>query len=407
MIGAPLSGTRLQAVDVLRGIAILLVLAIHVPHDAPGGWRENPWFLPAFLFGFGYLGVPLFHRDIRLLHTYRASAFSKAATGTYAFDWVRFWKRRFVRLYPPYLAAIAFSLVCAFWLHQRFEDPARFLGWDLATHLLLVHNLTSEFAGSLGNGAFWSLGTEEQLYALYVLLLLMLARLTGRVSLMVVALVTIAWRIWVPFLPAQGADLGPFHLGQWFQWPFHYWLHWALGAFAVEAHAGLRTLPSWSRSGRWGLVLLAMGLVCNQNTFEMIEKTRVAAGLLESVGPVSRGVLHNLGELLILVGIFCLLNRALAPGFPGRFPGWVAAFLASVGKVSYSIYLVHIPVIYVLLDHVTLGGTPGEWLPRMLVFAVPALAFGYVFHFSVERWFLQGRFPTWAAQSAPAVRTQA
>ena len=42
-------------------------------------------------------------------------------------------------------------------------------------------------ATSHGNGAFWSLGTEEQLYALYFLMLLMLTRRSLNFALAVAA----------------------------------------------------------------------------------------------------------------------------------------------------------------------------------------------------------------------------
>lgn len=383
---------RLKSIDVLRGVAILWVLAIHIPHEAVGGWRENPFFFPAMLADFGYFGVPLFI-VISGFCIHRGAAMAFAASGSYRFNWPQFWKRRFIRLYPPYVAAICVALACAFLLHDRFPDPRQFLGWDLVAHLLLFHNLTHEYATSMGNGAFWSLGTEEQLYALYFVLLLLLTAKSSRVAIAVVAVTTVAWRLIVPHFPEQGVDLGAFHLGHWYQWPLHYWLHWALGALAVDAFFGNRTLPKWCLSIAWGAAFLAMGLVFNRVTFDFLLDTQLPTDVLRNASSVWLGSLHNMGELMALLGFFCVLNWSLRCHASGRVSAWAANSVAGIGRISYSVYLVHVPVIYILVERFPLGSTPMEWLLRYATYTSIALGAGYLFHLSVERWFLSGRLP--------------
>jgi peptidoglycan/LPS O-acetylase OafA/YrhL len=391
--------TRLRSVDMLRGVAILLVLAIHIPHGAPGGWRENPWLLPSFLADFGYLGVPLFI-VISGFCIHRNAAVARAGGAGYSFDWVAFWKRRFIRLYPPYLAAIALSLAAAFWWHHHFPDPGRFLGWDLGTHLLLVHNLTAEFATSLGNGAFWSLGTEEQLYALYFVLIVLMARSASSWWLAGVAAITVAWRLLTPFFPATGADLGPFHLGQWFQWPLHYWLHWTLGAIAVDAWMGNRELPAWAGSLVVAIAGLALGIVVNSNTFEFLSKLSFAHGWLQGVSPALLAAASNLGELSVLLGFFCLLNWSLrAPPSPAILDLPADAF-AWIGRISYSLYLVHIPVIFVLEERLPFAYSVPSWPWRYLAYGSISIATAWIFHQTVERWFLKGRLPHFPQRAA-------
>lgn len=392
------ANSRLVGIDMLRGIAILLVLAIHIPHDAPGGWRDNPWFFPAFFADFGYLGVPLFIL-ISGFCIHAAAARNRAAGGGYGFDWAQFWKRRFVRLYPPYVAAMVLSLVFATWLHSKVADPASLLGWDLATHLLLVHNLTSEYATSLGNGAFWSLGTEEQLYALYALLLLLFTRFSGRTALFFVAGVTLAWRLVTPFWPDPGPSLGPFHLGQWFQWPLHYWLHWTLGAVAVDAYLGNRTLPAWTRSVPGAIAALALGLAFNRNTFEFLLSTQLPMTFLRTADAMTLAVLHNMGELMVLAGFFMLLNVVLRMERDGRLRGALLASLAWVGRISYSLYLVHVPVIHALEARMPFDGSEAHWPLRYAVYGTIVMLAGYAFHRLVERWFLNGRLPFFAPRA--------
>lgn len=383
---------RLVSIDVLRGVAILAVLAIHIPHDAPGGWREHPFFLLSWLAEFGYLGVPLFI-VISGFCIHRRAAQAMHQAGSYAFSWAQFWKRRFIRLYPPYVAAIALSLFAAFHLHERVADPASLLGWDLLTHLLLVHNLTWDYATGLGNGAFWSLGTEEQLYALYYLFLLMLTRRSPRFALAVAATVTIGWRLLVPQLGESGIDVGPFAIGKWYQWPLHYWLHWVLGAIAVNAWFGNTRLPAWCRSIPLGGALVVAGMAFNNATFELLHRTSGALASLAPTGEVLAQTLHGLGELVLLLGFFCVLNGMLLRERAGARMPSVEGPLAWIGRISYSIYLVHIPVIHALGEHLSLGATPAEWPLRAIAFASAAIACGYLFHQAVERWFLDGRWP--------------
>ena len=383
---------RLRSIDVLRGTAILLVLAIHIPHDAPGGWRENPWFFPAFLAGFGYFGVPLFIL-ISGFCIHRAAAQSFSTLGHYRFSWRQFWVRRFIRLYPPYVAAIAFALVAAIWLHGRFPDWQRFLGWDLATHLLLVHNLTAEFASSLGNGAFWSLGTEEQLYALYFLLLVLMTRGSGTLAIGCAATVTIGWRLLVPHVPDPGLSMGDFHLGKWYHWPLNYWLHWALGALAVDAFYGNRKLPNWCRSLPIAAMLIALGLLLNRKTFDLLTATSLAVPWLREAGAVVLATWHSVGEIVVVLGCFCLLNWSLRRERDSPASGPVVAAFAWVGRISYSLYLVHVPVIYILEERLSFGSSILDWPLRYLSYGAITIAAGFLFHLAVERWFLHGRLP--------------
>jgi peptidoglycan/LPS O-acetylase OafA/YrhL len=156
---------RLVSVDVLRGLAALAVVGTHVPHLAPGGWREHIFYWPSFLLDYGDQGVPLFVVISGFCIHLRAAK-TESNTGHMSLDWRRFWLRRFQRLYPPYVAAIIFSLFCNFALHQRFLDSSTPLASDVTAHLLMVHNLSHDYGRNMGNAAFWSLGTEEQLYAL-------------------------------------------------------------------------------------------------------------------------------------------------------------------------------------------------------------------------------------------------
>src|SRR5262249_55535643 len=102
---------RLLGVDVLRALAALALVFYHVPHEALGGWR-NPLFVPVMILDLGYLGVTLF-LVLSGFCIHLSPARRMARGDPHPTQWGAFWKRRFYRLYPPYLAAIVFSLALA------------------------------------------------------------------------------------------------------------------------------------------------------------------------------------------------------------------------------------------------------------------------------------------------------
>src|SRR5262245_37320632 len=96
---APSRG-RLVAIDALRGLAALAVVLTHMPRQTHG---EFDWLFFAFLpLDFGTLGVPLF--IVLSGFCIHLATAQRAATGGRArVKWGQFWKRRLVRLYPPYV----------------------------------------------------------------------------------------------------------------------------------------------------------------------------------------------------------------------------------------------------------------------------------------------------------------
>jgi peptidoglycan/LPS O-acetylase OafA/YrhL len=391
--------SRLVSIDILRGWAVLAVVAEHISNWAPGGWRQHPFFFLGLLFEYGYLGVPMFIVISGFCIHLRTSQ-RYGVLGEYRVNWLAYWSRRTFRLYPPYAIAIALSLVVAAWLGWPARAHQGTFSLDLTTHLLMLHDLTAQYATGLGNGAFWSLGTEEQLYLLYLLLIPILRSGGWRRAVLIGFVTSVLWRVFAVAASDVEVGQGAISLGSWHFWPFKFWLLWILGALAVDHYHGHVRLPRVFESAVAGISLMAAGLALNMNLFEFLAQTHLGGGRFlrgESrlLGMDARLLLHQWGEVLFGFACFVIVNRLsrLERTDLGRPHSWLARSLASVGKASYSIYLTHVPVLRVV-EHVTgFGFGPWGWAARHLVSFAAALGVGAAFYWLVERWFL--RRPKW------------
>ncbi len=379
---------RIFAVDVLRGIAVLAVLLNHIPHYAMGGFRENPWFFPAFLMDFGYLGVGLFV-VVSGFCIHRRNAIADQSDRGQRINWYEFWQRRMWRLYPPFVAAMILSLVLAAFCHDRYEPARMEFAVDAILHVLLLHNLTSAYAGGLGNPPFWSLGMEEQLYLLYAILAILFTRHKSLTAVFLAAIATILWRLGTVCLSvsselANGGSSGWF--GSWSLWPFAYWLHWALGAYAVDAYYKQRALPPWTRSLTVCFLLVVIGFLTNRLTYDFLTKTSIGVYFTLPTESMPIQLMSSLGELCFGLAFFILLNAMLRQNDHLKSRAWLA--LAGAGKISYSLYLTHLPIIFSLEAYGLFTHSKLDWCLRLGVYSMITVSVAVCFYFLVEKYFL-------------------
>ena len=378
---------RLVSIDVLRAVAVLAVLARHLPFSlrlAPSGGASGGAGVPAVseaitqITHYGEFGVHLF-----LVTSGFCIHMSWARTTDGRIAFAGFWKRRLRRLYPPYFAALILSILGLYGLFGvlggrsgagmlGYPDWSQF-GIDLALLVFLAHNLNGAYT-RIGNAPFWSLALEEQLYMLYFPMLHLRRRFGWTSTLVVVAAVTLIWR-------SVGAMLSPTP-GFWFVLRPAHWFSWALGALAVEAHLGRVTLPRALRSFSGFFVLLAVAIAVHPS--HAVDLGVPGARVLD--------------DLLFGCAFFVLINASGEWERAGRLgDGAIVRGFAAIGLWSYSIYLTHDPVIAAMKQ---IGLRLNLGVPGVLVLrAVAAIALGYVFYRLVERRFLN------TSKSPSAVKT--
>jgi peptidoglycan/LPS O-acetylase OafA/YrhL len=329
---------HLFGADVLRGIAILMVVAYHAFGRAygfflpwSGHWRDfsNPpsaLFTPFYPISFGWAGVALFFVLSGFcihLSFLRAPGFTTAS-----FFWRRFW-----RIYPAYLVAlVAFSVLSKLDL-TSIPGIKMFL-----SHALLIHNAHSTSLFGI-NPSFWSIATEVQLYLLYPILLLARQRFGLRSCLIGTFAVGLAWRT----LSIAAWGLPDHVINAPFASPFMTWFDWALGAYVAEC--AFRQEPAFSRHWLWLAALLAAFIFSTLYRPLTIFSFTLAASASAFV-------------------LDLLLQAQPRRSLPWRLAGYI-------GLISYSIYLWHQP----LLDLLWRAAHPflPAWITMLLVGGIIAL----------------------------------
>jgi peptidoglycan/LPS O-acetylase OafA/YrhL len=337
---------RSRAVDALRAVAVLLVVLHHLDIGPIVG---RPWLAPVkLLHEAGFLGVSLF-----LVLSGFSIHLRVAAGGTFRTG--AFLKRRFLRLHPTLYVALLFAgLVAAIgvvggqpWPHPQWG----FTSARIPVVVLLVTHLTV-LAGTVVPpgwlGVTWSLALEEQIYLVYAAVVRLLRRTEPWRWLALGLAACLAWRLGAELLvpsvpknfPAAGEPTwvatlayqqAPARLGE-----------WLTGALVAEWYAGRQRLPRLLTGALAGPLTTAAGLVgvwwlwAHRSGWDTLAGHRFAATdvLFDPAAGLAFGAL--------LVACVAAERRAATAQ---RRQGRTVAGLAWLGERSYSLYLVHAPIL--------------------------------------------------------------
>jgi peptidoglycan/LPS O-acetylase OafA/YrhL len=357
---------RISALDGLRGLAVLLVVLRHAVHnDVFGEAAVLPWPLQHVAWN-GWIGVDLFFvlsGFLISLPFFRSSVPGAADRPR----WREYLLRRSLRILPAYWVVL---LVTALGLVPLFTvDPAN-LPWRVAYHLVMLQ----DYLGHQIVPVFWSLGVEEKFYLLTPLVVPAIARLRSPrrqvLAIAGIAAIAPALRLLTWIAAGPPADY-PTQFAL-FRSPFHAcidglawggllaWLHTALPGWAAVARARWAT--------RAGCALLLGALLSPElpRTLPTVVLWPLAVG-----------------------AVMFLLVAGAVEGAPAGAWSWPPA--RWLGRVSYSVYLVHYPAIpgAVALARWASGDSGAPPWPLFLAFylALTALS-AQLLHFAVERPFL-------------------
>lgn len=325
---------RYGLLDVLRGLAALLVLVYHVIEV--GAWKEFPVTGLALLARIGWVGVDLFFVISGFVI---GKAAMEGALGN-APGWRRnFAERRLRRIVPLYaLTALVFVLLV--------NPDVLLAGWKIAavhgvSHLFFVHNLHPATHGSI-NGPNWSVGLEMQFYLLALVSAGWLARTPGWKALGLWLAVATLWRWGVAWtLADKGSHVLHVASSQ---------LPGVLDQFALGIGVARLVLSDslrvgWWRCARWALLaVLLLGVA-----WVLLFREANYWGNPAMIGS---------WRTVLSAGFAALVAAAVACPVGG---GWVFWPLRYLGEISYGLYLWHLPVLLTLLEKTPWRGGSLLW----------------------------------------------
>jgi peptidoglycan/LPS O-acetylase OafA/YrhL len=363
--------SRLDYIDGLRALAALWVVLHHIaetsePESALASGILRPILATLF---FGQFPVMTFLAlsGFCLYYPYAR----KAPMPAFDTPFSQYLRRRATRILPPYLvvivAGIFLNMLPIFGFGRWHEISGNFGGWAVLSHLAMVHNLIPEHAAKIVYPA-WSIGLEWQLYLLLPAMMWSFRRLGPVVSVL--------WTLALAIVLRGAYSHLPFYVGSALRsGPFAYLMVFGAGMAAAMLTAQRRRIaPAWAL----GTAAVA--------SFAVI---RCGSG---------NGLIHDVAAA---TATFALLQLTLDPA------GAVTRFLSHpvlvrLGVFSYSLYLVHAPLVHLgwaLARPLHLSGD--ATLVVLLVGCVPVIVLvSYGFHLAFERPFLRMGRPARSGERA-------
>ncbi|MEG3166179.1 acyltransferase [Sphingomonas sp. PB2P19] len=349
---------RFLHLDALRFIASAGVVAFHYQEWIT--WRSPPVKLEA-LFGFGQF-VDLFFviSGVVIFDLYRGRI-------KRPHDYGRFLRKRVARLLPLHLLTLAFFCVIAA-AAERFGRTGSSADWScLVPTALLVHSFGICRDLSF-NTPSWSISAEMAMYVCFPLMTMLLAR--GR----------LAWLVWLIVLFALAglnARGGP----PWFERSYDFGVLRAVPAFLFGGLLASRRDLLGRVPAAPALMWVALALFVALRVAEAPAGFRVACVYLIPLFGLAADQQRRAGRTV----------RAIAP----------------LGQLTYSIYMLHVPVAWAVLDvaapRLGLGGQAMNLAvisAGFVVLPVVSIASLRLFETPMRRW-LSGDRPTGAVTASP------
>ncbi len=333
---------HVPAIDGLRAVAVLAVIAYHAGLPVPGGFVG----VDVFFVISGYLITRLLHDELQ-------------QSGR--IDFIDFYARRARRILPAIAVVIVATLGLGAILLPPLEamqaGKAAAASFAFAANIHFAMAPTGYFDGDIhGNPLLhlWSLGVEEQFYLAWPLILLM----ARRRPFLVLSLLAAASFVLAEWLVASGRDQVAF-----FHTPFRAWELAIGGLLAIRRPR----VPGWV--GYLGVVVVV-----------------AACGIGFRHFPGAGAVPAVLGAAMVIA----------AAGAGQRIRMLEVQPMVWVGLVSYSLYLWHWPVM-------VLGGGMPAWSKLVLTFLLAAGSYYFVERPFRQGWRVSARATVAVAAAAVVV----
>ena len=360
---SPTSSSRFAYIDGVRALAALFVVLCHAWYEPTNGYYKSRLFNHLGL-SYGPIAVAVFIVVSGFCLTLPLAK-REGDIGSVA----EFFRRRARRILPPYYACLVLSSVFILTLAKEptgtvWDICLPLNGTTLLQHVLLIHNLFPERSGGSINYPLWSIAVEAQIYLLFPLIALSLRKRGWKVTMWsLVALGLVAHVALYRIAPDTRV--------------------WYLGCF------GFGVAAAWqSVRGKTALFWIKMGILLGGLTLlALVLGGRNGYGTLKPIFDLLVGG----AAALIMGGLYA--DREQKSKIT-RLLSWRP--LEKIGIFSYSLYLVHAPLLhlhYLILTRLLHSPKP-ETMFLLLLLTLPIIvAEAYLFFLAFERPFLSRKPP--------------
>lgn len=305
----PVKYERSAAYEFIRFVAVSLVLIVHTAQIFAGNSLINTWYP---VFELGKHGVCLFF----VLSGYLLSR-SLAETTCSVENYKKYLIRRLMRIYPAYVLVLAFLVL--------IQKPSIF---QIFTHVFLIHTITRETFGGI-NYPFWSLSVEFLTYLTIPFFVWISRRYKSHLLIGLPIILGIAWQtVGGYFREKNGFDTE-------YQISSLLFIITTIPAFVLGVYA--REIRSNS-----GIINFAKFACLPIFLFDLI------GALIKSINgkdirtTLFNNLMHGSTSYFIYGAVFLLLIFKIEENSFNRI---IQKPLVKIGKISYSIYLIHVPIL--------------------------------------------------------------
>ncbi|MFI5386875.1 MAG: acyltransferase family protein [Fimbriimonadales bacterium] len=373
---------RLAFIEGLRGVAALYVVLTHFgsmidPSHLAGTQSKAPQWLQSVIhpLWYGHLAVAAF--IVLSGYCLQISLFGGKDGRIHQYG--KFYARRARRILPTYYATLILSVFVAIYLTSKqqgmpFSQYVPVTRENVLAHVFMAQNFSPDWMYKI-NGVLWSISIEWQLYLLFPLLVMLLfwvgrfwhIVLTTLVAVGLLVFLPVTLKLYVWYIPLFALGMAAAHL-----------------AYRPNLRVGI--VP---RLAAYVFVLAAA--TCGYTCY-------LEGGVKPSMLPVCDACVGLAVAALVYLG-------TVAPWTPfTKLFAWKP--IAGLGFFSYSLYLMHHPILQVLYVNRP-GWVQGPELGAlyMMVFCLPVILFAcYLFSLLFELPFMatkKSRAPTQREMGAP------
>ncbi|MGR6546267.1 acyltransferase family protein [Paenibacillus tundrae] len=308
---------RYKELDSLRGLAALTVLFAHI---ITLFYRNKPGFLEStFKYWIDYTPFRVFfsaHEAVIFFFILSGFVLSLQFYSTKPFGYMKFITKRITRIYIPYLVAVFLAI----WLVYKGEVANK----DVIGHILFIGNYNYDAF----MGIVWSLTHEMRISIIFPILMIFFLTRTHWLSALSVALVFTSIASYL-YLHHPYFDNALYLIN--FYSSIHYISMFMLGALLAKHRQEItRFFVRISTINKIATLMIGLMLYIN---------------LANQLQPISEFISDWVSALGASIFIITSLSFKKLSGFLLLRP------IQFIGKISYSLYLTHIIVLFLLLKH--------------------------------------------------------